>query len=415
MVHGAIARSWLSAGPLRRPTDAHPVRVLQVVTDDNRRGAQVFARDLHRALCDLGMDLRTVALGPGRVGGLDVDVLGPTKRDPRTLRRLRSVLANCDVVVGHGSTTLPACALVGLGTGVPFVYRQISDSLFWANTAARRARVRAALRRSERVVALWHGAARILTDHFGVAADRIDCIPNGVPVNSFPFADDAARRRARHELGIEPSRVVVACVGALVAEKGVDLAIDVALSDPALTLLVAGDGDQRDALVRRAAANRRVRFLGSVPDPGAVYAAADVVVLPSRGGDSMPATLIEAGLRGRPVISTAVAAIPEIVVDGQTGVVVSPWDGRAFAAAVHNLASNATRRASLGAAARQHCERRFSIDVVARQWAATLTRAVQPPPAPPGRRPRIPGGGHVMTRPETMVTRTRRQRGDAEK
>jgi len=337
----------------------------------------VFAVDLHCGLEAHGLDVRTVALAPGRVGGLDLEVLGRGRRDPRILRALRAAISTVDVVVGHGSTTLPACALAGIATGVPFVYRQISDSLFWADTVARRVRVRAALTRATRVVALWDGAARTLVRHFGVARDGIDRIPNAVPRDRFPFAGHDGRVKARRALGIDEGTPVIAYVGALVEEKGVDMAVDLAVARPDLTLLVAGDGRERAALRRRAASGGdRVRFLGNLSDPRPVYAAADVVVLPSRGGDSMPATLIEAGLTGRAAVATAVAAIPEMVVDGRTGTVVVPGDGAAFSAAVGRLLDDADLRRSFELEAREHCVRTYAIDAVAASWVTSLQDAV---------------------------------------
>ena len=143
--------------------------ILQVITDRNRRGAQVFAVDLAEALTARGQLVRTVALERGPSDEpLDVPHLGASRLALTTLRALRSEIASAEVVVGHGSTTLVACGLAATGTGVPFVYRQISDSLFWAPTALRRLRVRAAMTRATAVVALWPGAAATLESRFGV-------------------------------------------------------------------------------------------------------------------------------------------------------------------------------------------------------------------------------------------------------
>src|SRR5690349_18726130 len=113
------------------------VRVLQVVTDTDRRGAQVFAIDLQHALSEIGHPVQTVALTDGASGGLGTPVLGAKRVSIEGLRALRRQAAGYDVVVAHGSTTLPACALSLAGSGVPFVYRQISDSMFWASTRSR--------------------------------------------------------------------------------------------------------------------------------------------------------------------------------------------------------------------------------------------------------------------------------------
>jgi glycosyltransferase involved in cell wall biosynthesis len=115
-------------------------------------------------------------------------------------------------------------------------------------------------------------------------------------------------------------------------------------------------------------------FLGSTDDARRAYAAADLVVLPSRGGDSMPAVLIEAGLMALPAVSTPVAGIPDIVLDGRTGLIVSPLGVPELRAACASILDDGERARALGAAAREHCLEKFSIERVARDWADVLTQ-----------------------------------------
>jgi len=365
------------------------MKVLQVVTDTDRRGAQVFASDLGGALRDLGHDVTTVALAAGSTQPpLDVPTLGATRLGRSTLSALRARVRTVDVVAAHGSSTLPACAIATLGIDVPFVYRQISESLFWAPTAMRRYRVRAFLSRATRVVSLSSTQAEVLVQHFGVQPTRIDVVPNGVPAVAFQPAGEADRARARRRFGVPIDAFVVLSISALVPEKGVDRAIDALAAARRLGtigaddawLIVAGDGPERAGLEAQAAdaLPDRVRFAGSLSDPSAVYAAADVVVLASRGGDSMPATLVEAGFSGLPSIATPVGAITDIVVDGQTGVVV-PVDASAgtIADAISSMAKDRAARRALGERARQHCLERFEIGVVAEQWQGALAAAVR--------------------------------------
>jgi glycosyltransferase involved in cell wall biosynthesis len=355
------------------------MRILQVITDTDRRGAQVFATDLGEALGRRGHDVTTVALGPGRhTPGLPHRVLGRRRRSVTSLRRLHELLREHDVGIAHGSTTLPASALAALGTSTPWVYRQISESLFWAPSRARRARVSAGLSRATIVVTLAASQGEVLTEHFGVAHDRIRVVPNGVPSARFTVADAADQKEARQSFGLATDAPVVAYVGALALEKGVDVAVEAVAAVPGLQLLIAGDGPQRSALHDLAArcAPRRVHFVGVLDDVTAAYAAADVVVLPSRGGDSMPAALIEAGLSGRPAVATSIGAIPEVVVPGATGELVPVGDPRRLARALEALVADPDELARLGAAARERALQRFDIDVVAAGWEAALYDAV---------------------------------------
>jgi glycosyltransferase involved in cell wall biosynthesis len=235
--------------------------------------------------------------------------------------------------------------------------------------------VRIGLSRAAHVVALWSGAASVLARSFAVPEDRITVIPNGVPADNFTPPTEVARIAARDRFGLDRDARVIASIGALVPEKGVDLAVDAVGQLADASLLVVGSGPERESLVRLAEerAPGRAVFAGSIDDPRDAYAAADVVVLPSRGGDSMPAVLIEAGLMARPCVSTAVAGIPEIVRDGTTGVVLSSADATELGDACASILHDAPRALSFGEAAREHCLREFSIERVAERWCSVLS------------------------------------------
>lgn len=369
------------ADPTRAPTPvAGGQRILQVITDTDRRGAQVFATDLGAELAARGHAVTTVALAPGARGGeLPIPVLGERRLGLPTLAALRRAAAGHDIVLAHGSSTLPACAVALAGTRVPFVYRQISDSLFWAPDRRRRARVRTFLARATAVIALSPGQSEVLVTHFGVPGGRITVIPNGVPSASFPTITETDRATARAVLDIPHDAQVVLSISALVAEKGVDLVIDAVagLDDPDVHLLVAGDGPQRPALERQAARlGERVHLAGSLVDARSAYAAADVMVLASRGGDSMPATLVEAAFCEVPVIATPVGAITDVVVDGETGLVVPTDDVAALTAALGRVFGDPVEARALAVRARLRSMQRFEISAVAEQWERVLDATV---------------------------------------
>jgi glycosyltransferase involved in cell wall biosynthesis len=367
-----------SGATKRRPTSSGTgPPVLQVITDTDRRGGQVFAADLHAALELRGVTVRTVALTSGsNAERLDFEVLGPSRRDGRTLLALRRAIANSAVVIGHGSTTLPMCAIAGAGLDVPFVYRQISEQLFWANTGGRRTRTRLALRGADQVTALWRGAAEVLTSRFGVPAERITVVPNGVPAQRCPSLDDGARISAKRAFGLDPERPVLLSIGALVPEKGVDILVRAA-AQPALAewqLLIVGAGPERSSLVGLVAdlGLPPTTIHAPVASGAEAIAAADVIGLTSRGGDSMPAVLIEAGMMGVPAVATPVEGIADVVLDGRTGQLVPSDDPAATAAAVLAVGSDA---AGFGAAAKLHCLKEFEITPVAARWHDILERA----------------------------------------
>lgn len=351
-------------------------RVLHVVTDTDRRGAQRFGVDLHSWLSERGHRSRVVALAPGATSQtLSVPVLGPTRLAPATLRRLRAALGEATVAVAHGSSTLAACAMAGWGLRTPFVYRSIGDLHYWADTTRRRLQVRVLLSRAAAVVALWTAARDVLVSDFGVPAGRVSTIPRGVRAGEFPAVDGRARARARRRLALPDGQRVLLSLGSLSPEKDVAAAIGCLTRIVDAVLVVAGDGPLRASLERAAAASApgRVRFLGMVDRPADVLAAADLLVLPSLT-EGLPGVAVEAGLSGVPTVATDVGGVRDVVIDGLTGRVVPRRQPEAFAAAVREALQQRDR---LGLAAREHCLRGFELDVVARRWEQLLSTIPQ--------------------------------------
>ncbi|MGH9114762.1 MAG: glycosyltransferase [Acidimicrobiales bacterium] len=346
--------------------------VLHVVASTDRRGAETAAVALAEELARRGLESTVVALAPGGSGGLDVPALGPTRFSARTLPRLRELMVQADVVVAHGSSTLPALAAASPGTGTPFVYRSIGDPSAWVTTLARKARVRLAVSRASAVVALWRGSAVWWHERLRVPAERITVIPNAARASDFPPATPEQRRAARSELGLPAGEPVVLCMGALSPEKRVDLAIRAVASLDGVHLAVVGDGPERQRLESLGAAvpGGRVRFLGGSDRPRRALAAADAVVVCS-DTEGQPAVAIEAGLSGLPVVATAVGGLAEIVEDGRTGLLVPAGDALRLAAAVRAALD---RHDELGRAAAAYCVERFDLSVVAERWLELLAR-----------------------------------------
>ena len=125
---------------------------------------------------------------------------------------------------------------------------------------------------------------------------------------------------------------VLVFAGRLGPQKALGVALEALAAVADVTLVVAGDGPEREALERRAAElglDGRVRFLGSVPRERVLrlFRAADASVLPS-AWENFPHTVVEALAVGCPVIATAVGGVPEVVRDGENGLLVPPDDCR---------------------------------------------------------------------------------------
>ncbi|MHA6763521.1 glycosyltransferase [Streptacidiphilus sp. PAMC 29251] len=147
--------------------------------------------------------------------------------------------------------------------------------------------------------------------------------PNGVDLGRFDPAGLPARGRARELLGIRPEGPVAVCVGRLCRQKGQDVLLrawaGVSAAVPDARLVLVGDGPDRAALEALAAGLPRpgsVVFAGAVEDPREWYAAADLLVLPSRW-EGMALVPLEAMACGRPVLLTEVAGARECLEQGE--------------------------------------------------------------------------------------------------
>jgi hypothetical protein len=205
----------------------------------------------------------------------------------------------------------------------------------------------------------------------GGAGGNVHVVPDGLGV----LHDRAARTTARLALGLPREAFVVAVLGRISGWKG-QAVLARALHEEPLRIrgaigLVAGDvwpGQERWEQELRAAAEPvgdRLRLLGFRDDLATIYGAADVVVVPSTAPDPLPNSALEAAAAGCCVVASAVGGLPEIIRDGETGVLVPPDDPVALASALAALADDPARRAALGEAAALDVRARFAPDRLA--------------------------------------------------
>jgi glycosyltransferase involved in cell wall biosynthesis len=213
-----------------------------------------------------------------------------------------------------------------------------------------------------RIVAVSEAAAVAYRRPGWVKRGQLVTITNGVDVTPLP----GAGARLRRELGIGSDELVVGMISALRPEKGHDLAIAaVRMLLPrleSLRLVIVGEGSGGAAIARLARdLGDRVVMTGRRPDVMVCLDAFDVCLHPSRA-EAFPTTLIEALAASTPILATAVGGIPEIVVDGETGVLIpTPASADAVAHALGALLDDAAGRASLAAAGRLAYEQRFTV------------------------------------------------------
>jgi glycosyltransferase involved in cell wall biosynthesis len=184
---------------------------------------------------------------------------------------------------------------------------------------------------------------------WGVSSERVSVLPNPSPA----LPELRSRDLLRDELGIEGPALAFA--GRLTAQKSLDVALAAVAANPGVTFLLAGDGDERPALELRAAERgleQRVRFLGAQPRTRVLelFRAADASIL-SSSWENFPHTVVEALAVGTPVLATSVGGVPEVVRDGENGLLVASGDVDGLAAAVRRYFEDDALRERLRAAA----------------------------------------------------------------
>lgn len=212
---------------------------------------------------------------------------------------------------------------------------------------------RALARRARRIVAISEAVRRFSVDEVGLPADKIDVVHYGLDELPAPWAESPAPPISDGPL--------LLCVARLAPQKGVDTAIRALPSIPDATLLVLGEGPERarlEGLARELGVSRRVVMPGRVGDIAALYRRCDVVVHPARW-EGFGLAMLEGMLAAKPVVAARAGSAPELVVEGETGLLVPPDDATALARAIVTALASKER---LGKAGLARAKSEFSVE-----------------------------------------------------
>lgn len=221
-----------------------------------------------------------------------------------------------------------------------------------------------------------------LEQECGFAPEQLASIPTGVDFEQ--FAACKRREQVRAELGFGQDEWLILMVGVIRAVKRHDVALkafaQVWKKHPQARLLLAGDGPMRgdiEALAQELGIAAAVRFLGHRDDVPDLMAAADCSLLTSRS-EGVPQAVTQALGLGLPTVATAVGGVPELVIDGQTGLLAPSGDDTAVAAALNRLIEDPALALALGSAARAHARTRYSLNAMLDATEALYARVLEP-------------------------------------
>lgn len=302
-----------------------------------------------------------------------------------TIRALRAVHRSVDPELVHhvALQTSILGSIAALGSSAKCVNAITGFGYAFASTAAKaklaktllRPLIRWLLNRPNNVALVQNPDDRAMLEALGIAAQRIVVIPgSGIEIAALPPLPEPGPPMA------------TAFVGRLLDDKGIRVLVAahrlLRQRQIHLTLLIAGKPDPANpaSIPQDEAeawnAEPGIAWLGHVDDIAAVWARAHIAVLPARGGEGLPKSLLEAAACGRPMIATDVPGCREIAIAGKTALVVPADDAAALAAAIETLAAAPDLRVRLGRAARALVEERFAADKIGAAVVALYDRLV---------------------------------------
>jgi glycosyltransferase involved in cell wall biosynthesis len=334
------------------------VKVLHVHRIGGIGGSERHLLTLLPALAERGVDVRFLGLDDtSRAPDPFYEALtvpfvrvpAPRDIDPRLALRVRRETRNADLVHTH----LVHADVYGALGARRLVSTKHNDDPFRAGTF--RFVERALARRAAKVIAITQALARFQVEQVGLSADKVEVIHYGLDELPAAWGSNPADH-------VRPDARVLLAVCRLESQKGVDIAVralpDIRARHPQAELVVLGEGPQRVELEQLANTLQvPVHLLGRVPDVAAWLRRAEVLVHPARW-EGFGLALLEAMLASKPVVATNVSSIPEIVADGETGLLVPPGDAAALAAAVTRVLD---RPGSYGEQGRRRAQSQFSV------------------------------------------------------
>lgn len=191
-------------------------------------------------------------------------------------------------------------------------------------------------------------------------------LPTSKPLNATDRSD--LRSHVRRELGLSEEALIIGMACRLMPQKGVTFALRAfalcVANFPHARLVIAGDGPLRETLenqARQLNLGERVCFLGWVTDVPRLMLGFDLFLMPSLW-EGFGLVLLEAMQARLPIIASHISAIPEIVVHGETGLLVLPSDAEGLASAMHILCADRALRLHMGLVAEDHLEQHFTAE-----------------------------------------------------
>ena len=371
------------------------MRILQVAANTGYGGMPFHVLTLSKGLTERGHEVSLLSMDHGPlcdefletgIPVVSIPILGrKASRNPLTMLKAAGIvrkdilIEKPDIVHTHGPRAHFFVDLARFDRKRTAVVSSVHGSFtqFVSGNQGEFGRVKSALkryqyggidrltaRRSAVMIAVCEATRRDLVEKLRIRPEKVEVVRNGIEERQVSV-DAAAALREEFGCGVDDR--LVAYVGRLAYHKGTGLIAEaariVASDNPRACFVAVGDGPMEEELRRQTAGQPLTgRFFatGRRSDALEIIAASDLLILPSLS-EGLPISLLEAAMTGTAMVASDVGGIPEIVIDGETGLLVPVGDSRALAAAIGRLLADDGERERMGAAARSLWERRFTV------------------------------------------------------
>lgn len=374
----------------RRPMTSLPrLRIAMMLESDEPGGAEMMVFRLSDELRRRGHTI--VPVGPERGVGWLGDLFRRAGFTPEVFRIQRPIDPGCvrglvklfrdhniDLVHSHEFTMAVYGTASSRLLGLPHLIT-MHGGFKVCKALRRRIALRWAMRTSDHAVMVSRATQKQFSDDLGVRPSLFTVVPNGVPV----LTGDASA--VRKEFGIEEGECVLVAVGVLEKHKGHRILLEAltrlerdGLGVPwKLIIAGGGGGDEHDSMleyIRAHGIGDRVHIVLNRNDVADLLALADVFVMPSLW-EGLPMAVLEAMLARKAIVASAIAGIPEAIINGREGLLVTPGEVAPLADALRIVLTDPKRRAELGDAAVARAEQDFTVAVMADRYEALYMSA----------------------------------------
>ena len=321
------------------------MKILQLVTKRQYRGAEVFAADLSAELINLGHEIVFAGLYKNdkdilevdNAVNLDISTASSNFLSISLVQKLVKVILEekPDIVQCNGSDTLKYMIAASFFTSrVPIVYRNISMISEWVNTTPKKIFYKSLFRKVAHVSSVGKEALEDFVCTFNYPRARTSVIRRGIPIKELPGSKFNATLKDKLQL-VQEDKLVVH-IGNFSPEKNheflLDIFSEIKNENSHVKLICIGDGllfENIKSLIKRRNLEDTIFLLGFRKDVPELLAACDCFVLSSKI-EGVPGVILEAATQKKPSVATDVGGVSEVLIDGRTGYLINDFDRNSF-------------------------------------------------------------------------------------